>query len=149
MERLHCASSLYIQTENFQFIVDPAEEPPRDYIVTATEDLHQNGIVAEVVLADIFSVGPPFTVTILRGKFIILRGKLTILRGRLSILKSKLTILRSTLTILKGKLTILRGKLTILMGKLTILMGKLTILNGKLTMVNGRLLIGRLTSSQF
>lgn len=135
MERLHCASSLYIQTENFQFIVDPAEEPPRDYIVTATEDLHQNGIVAEVVLADIFSVGPPFTVTILRGKFIILRSKLTILRGRLSILKSKLTIL-------KGKLTILRGKLTINMGKLTIL-------NGKLTMVNGRLLIGRLTSSQF
>lgn len=67
VERLHCASSLYIQTENFQFIVDPAEEPPRDYIVTATEDLHQNGIVAEVVLADIFSVGPPFTVTILRG----------------------------------------------------------------------------------
>lgn len=135
MERLHCASSLYIQTENFQFIVDPAEEPPRDYIVTATEDLHQNGIVAEVVLADIFSVGPPFTVTILRGKFIKLRGKLTILRGRLSILKSKLTIL-------KGKLTILRGKLTILMGELTIL-------KGKLTMVNGRLLIGRLTSSQF
>lgn len=78
MERLHCASSLYIQTENFQFIVDPAEEPPRDYIVTATEDLHQNGIVAEVVLADILSVGPPFTVTILRGKFIIPRGKLTI-----------------------------------------------------------------------
>lgn len=58
--------------------MDPAEEPPRDYIVTATEDLHQNGIVAEVVLADIFSVGPPFTVTILRGKFIIPRGKLTI-----------------------------------------------------------------------
>lgn len=135
MERLHCASSLYIQTENLQFIVDPAEEPPRDYIVTATEDLHQNGIVAEVVLADIFSVGPPFTVTILRGKFIILRSKLTILRGRFSILKSKLTIL-------KGKLTILRDKLTIHMGKLTIL-------NGKLTMVNGRLLIGRLTSSQF
>lgn len=81
MERLHCASSLYIQTENFQFIVDPAEEPPRDYIVTATEDLHQNGIVAEVVLADIFSVGPPFTVTILRGRFIIPRGKLTIFRG--------------------------------------------------------------------
>lgn len=135
MERLHCASSLYIQTENLQFIVDPAEEPPRDYIVTATEDLHQNGIVAEVVLADIFSVGPTFTVTILRGKFIILRSKLTILRGRLSILKSKLTIL-------KGKLTILRDKLTIHMGKLTIL-------NGKLTMVNGRLLIGRPTSSQF
>lgn len=47
--------------------MDPAEEPPRDYIVTVTEDLHQNGIVAEVVLSDIFSVGPPFTVTILRG----------------------------------------------------------------------------------
>lgn len=100
MERLHCASSLYIQTENFQFIVDPAEEPPRDYIVTATEDLHQNGIVAEVVLADIFSVGPPFTVTILRGKFIMPRGKLTILRGKLTMLISKLTILRSKLTIL-------------------------------------------------
>lgn len=128
MERLHCASSLYIQTENFQFIVDPAEEPPRDYIVTATEDLHQNGIVAEVVLADIFSVGPPFTVTILRGKFIIPRGKLTILRGRLTILISKLTILRSKLTILGGKLNMLKGKLTILNGMLTILTGKLTIL---------------------
>lgn len=128
MERLHCASSLYIQTENFQFIVDPAEEPPRDYIVTATEDLHQNGIVAEVVLADIFSVGPPFTVTILRGKFIIPRGKLTILRGKLTMLISKLTILRSKLTILGGKLNMLKGKLTILNGMLTILTGKLTIL---------------------
>lgn len=128
MERLHCASSLYIQTENFQFIVDPAEEPPRDYIVTATEDLHQNGIVAEVVLADIFSVGPPFTVTILRGKFIMPRGKLTILRGKLTMLISKLTILRSKLTILGGKLNMLKGKLTILDGMLTILTGKLTIL---------------------
>lgn len=128
MERLHCASSLYIQTENFQFIVDPAEEPPRDYIVTATEDLHQNGIVAEVVLADIFSVGPPFTVTILRGKFIIPRGKLTIFRGRLTMHISKLTILRSKLTILGGKLNMLKGKLTILNGMLTILTGKLTIL---------------------
>lgn len=121
MERLHCASSLYIQTENFQFIVDPAEEPPRDYIVTATEDLHQNGIVAEVVLADIFSVGPPFTVTILRGKFIIPRGKLTIFRGKLTILQSKLTILGGKLNMLKGKLTILNEMLTILTGKLTIL----------------------------
>lgn len=94
--------------------MDPAEEPPRDYIVTATEDLHQNGIVAEVVLADIFSVGPPFTVTILRGKFIIPRGKLTILRGRLTMLTSKLTILRSKLTMLGGKLNMLKGKLTIL-----------------------------------
>lgn len=128
MERLHCASSLYIQTENFQFIVDPAEEPPRDYIVTAKEELHQNGIVAEVVLADIFSVGPPFTVTILRGKFIIPRGKLTILRGKLTMLISKLTILRSKLTILGGKLNMLKGKLTILNGMLTILTGKLTIL---------------------
>lgn len=128
MERLHCASSLYIHTENFQFIVDPAEEPPRDYIVTATEDLHQNGIVAEVVLADIFSVGPPFTVTILRGKFIIPRGKLTIFRGKLTMLISKLTILRSKLTILGGKLNMLKGKLTILNGMLTILTGKLTIL---------------------
>lgn len=128
MECLHCASSLYIQTENFQFIVDPAEEPPRDYIVTATEDLHQNGIVAEVVLADIFSVGPPFTVTILRGKFIIPRGKLTIFRGKLTMLISKLTILRSKLTMLGGKLNMLKGKLTILNGMLTILTGKLTIL---------------------
>lgn len=121
MERLHCASSLYIQTENFQFIVDPAEEPPRDYIVTATEDLHQNGIVAEVVLADIFSVGPPFTVTILRGKFIIPRGKLTILISKLTILRSKLAILGGKLNMLKDKLTILNGMLTILTGKLTIL----------------------------
>lgn len=135
MERLHCASSLYIQTENFQFIVDPAEEPPRDYIITATEDLHQNGIVAEVVLADIFSVGPPFTITILRGKFIIPRGKLTIFRGRLTMLTSKLTILRSKLTILGGKLTILGGKLNMLKGKLTILNGMLTILTGKLTIL--------------
>lgn len=135
MERLHCASSLYIQTENFQFIVDPAEEPPRDYIVTATEDLHQNGIVAEVVLADIFSVGPPFTVTILRGKFIIPRGKLTILRGKLTILRGRLTMLISKLTILRSKLTILGGKLNMLKGKLKILNGMLTILTGKLTIL--------------
>lgn len=135
MERLHCASSLYIQTENFQFIVDPAEEPPRDYIVTATEDLHQNGIVAKVVLADIFSVGPPFTVTILRGKFIIPRGKLTIFRGKLTIFRGRLTMLISKLTILRSKLTILGGKLNMLKGKLTILNGMLTILTGKLTIL--------------
>lgn len=135
MERLHCASSLYIQTENFQFIVDPAEEPPRDYIVTATEDLHQNGIVAEVVLADIFSVGPPFTVTILRGKFIMPRGKLSIFRGKLTIFRGRLTMLISKLTILRSKLTILGDKLNMLKGKLTILNGMLTILTGKLTIL--------------
>lgn len=141
MERLHCASSLYIQTENFQFIVDPAEEPPRDYIVTAKEELHQNGIVAEVVLADIFSVGPPFTVTILRGKFIIPRGKLTIFRGKLTIFRGRLTILRGKLTMLISKLTILRSKLTILGDKLNMLKGKLTILNGMLMILTGKLTI--------
>ncbi|KAK3095292.1 hypothetical protein FSP39_012895, partial [Pinctada imbricata] len=66
-ERLPCASSLYIETENMQFIVDPLEEPPRDYIVSIAEDFHINGIVREITLTDIFSVGPTYGLTIMRG----------------------------------------------------------------------------------
>ncbi|XP_069131705.1 uncharacterized protein [Argopecten irradians] len=67
VERLHCASSLFINTEYFEFIVKPEDEPPRDYVITFDEDYHLNGIIQEVVLSDIFSAGPPFTVNILRG----------------------------------------------------------------------------------
>jgi hypothetical protein len=67
VERLACASSLFIETTNFQFITNPLDEPPRDYIISLDEDFHQNGIVAEVALSDIFSQGPPFDLSILRG----------------------------------------------------------------------------------
>jgi hypothetical protein len=44
-----------------------ADEPPQDYIISLDEDFHQNGIVAELALSDIFSQGPPFDLSILRG----------------------------------------------------------------------------------
>ncbi|CAC5384696.1 unnamed protein product [Mytilus coruscus] len=67
VERLACSSSLFIETTNFQFITDPEDEPPRDYVVSLDEDFHLNGIVAELALSDIFSQGPPFDISILRG----------------------------------------------------------------------------------
>ncbi|XP_033751294.1 LOW QUALITY PROTEIN: uncharacterized protein LOC117335429 [Pecten maximus] len=67
VERLQCASSLFINTENFEFIVNPEDEPPRDYVISFDEDYHLNGIIQQVVLSDVFSVGPPFTVDIIRG----------------------------------------------------------------------------------
>ncbi|XP_052065558.1 uncharacterized protein LOC127705275 [Mytilus californianus] len=67
VERLACSSSLFIETTNFQFITDPEDEPPRDYVVSLNEDFHLNGIVAELALSDIFSQGPPFDISILRG----------------------------------------------------------------------------------
>lgn len=50
------------------FILDPIEEPPRDYIVKHDEDLTIGAIAETVFLSDTFSVGPPFTVRIIRGK---------------------------------------------------------------------------------
>ncbi|XP_021356440.1 uncharacterized protein LOC110452321 isoform X2 [Mizuhopecten yessoensis] len=67
VERLQCASSLFIQTEDFDFIVNPEDEPPRDYVISFDEDYHVNGIIQELVLSDVFSSGPPFTVDIIRG----------------------------------------------------------------------------------
>ncbi|VDI72872.1 Hypothetical predicted protein, partial [Mytilus galloprovincialis] len=67
VERLACSSSLFLETTNFQFITDPEDEPPRDYVVSLNEDFHLNGIVAELALSDIFSQGPPFDISILRG----------------------------------------------------------------------------------
>ena len=49
------------------FILDPVEEPPRDYVVKIDEDLHEGGILETVFLADTFSAGPPFKVGILKG----------------------------------------------------------------------------------
>lgn len=51
-----------------EFITDPLEEPPRDYLVKHDEDLHVGAIVETIFLADTFSAGPPFTVRILRGE---------------------------------------------------------------------------------
>jgi len=57
---------LFIEVKNFQFITDPSEEPPRDYIVSLSEDFHNDGIVQVLVLADVFSTGP-YGVTIQNG----------------------------------------------------------------------------------
>ncbi|KAJ8299288.1 hypothetical protein KUTeg_023348 [Tegillarca granosa] len=64
-ERLPCSSSLYIETTNFQFITSPIAEQPRDYVTFIDENYHIDGVVQELVLADIFSAGPPFQVTLL------------------------------------------------------------------------------------
>ncbi|OWF49028.1 Thrombospondin-4 [Mizuhopecten yessoensis] len=66
-ERITCSSGLYIQTENIQFLTDPLKEFPPDYVINPLEDFHVNGTLQELYLADIFSVGPPFNVTIIQG----------------------------------------------------------------------------------
>ncbi|XP_069131706.1 uncharacterized protein [Argopecten irradians] len=66
-ERLTCSSNLYIQTENINFITDPLVDMPSDYVITPPEDFHVNGTLKHLYLADIFSSGPPFNVTVIRG----------------------------------------------------------------------------------
>ncbi|XP_060077614.1 uncharacterized protein LOC132557141 [Ylistrum balloti] len=66
-ERLTCSSSLYIQTENIHFITDLQEERPADYVINPTEGFHVNGTLQRLYFTDIFSVGPSFNVTIIKG----------------------------------------------------------------------------------
>lgn len=68
VEREVCGSELLIDATNFDFILEALEEPPRDYIVYIGEDFYVNGIIETIILADSFSVGPPFQVNIMRGR---------------------------------------------------------------------------------
>lgn len=62
-----CKSNFFIETQSVQFILDPIEEPPKDYLVKIQEDAHDHAIVETIFLADTFSAGPPFRVNIIRG----------------------------------------------------------------------------------
>ena len=57
-----------METQDIRFITDPDEDPPSDYIVKVVEDAYVDMVVASLWMADAFSQGPPFEVSILRGK---------------------------------------------------------------------------------
>ena len=59
---------------HWDFITDPLEEPPADYLVSIDEDFHIDGIAETMFLTDAFSLGPPFTVTILKGTVMYIYG---------------------------------------------------------------------------
>lgn len=68
VENALCRSALFIHTDGIQFVQDTStEDPAMDYFVTVDEDLHVNGILAELNLVDVWSVGPVYDMTILRG----------------------------------------------------------------------------------
>ena len=56
-----------METQGTDFITDPVEEPPRDYVVKIDEDIHAGGVVETIFLADTFSAGPPFKVRVIKG----------------------------------------------------------------------------------
>ena len=50
------------------FYQDPlTQDPPMDHFVSVSEDLHVDGLVAEMPLTDVFSIGPNFDVSIMKG----------------------------------------------------------------------------------
>ena len=63
VERRLCRSQLYLETKDIVF----SQDPPIDHIVSVSEDLHVGGLVIEIPLADDFSTGPNFAVTIVKG----------------------------------------------------------------------------------
>ena len=68
MEHKLCRSQLFIETKNIVFYQDPVtQDPPTDHFVNVSEDLHVDGLVVEIPLADVFSTGPNFAVTIMKG----------------------------------------------------------------------------------
>ena len=69
-ERKGCTSSLYLETKHLKFVQNSTyEEPPVDYFVYVRENFHVEGIVTELTLNDVFSVGPNYQVTVIRGNY--------------------------------------------------------------------------------
>ena len=66
-ERKPCSSQLFIETSELEFYqveVNGTDEPATDYFLYVKEDLHENGIMAELDLVDHFTSALPLDVTI-------------------------------------------------------------------------------------
>ncbi|XP_033638385.1 uncharacterized protein LOC117299078, partial [Asterias rubens] len=66
-ERNPCSSEFYLELQGVTFLSIEAENPPVDYSVTINEDLHLNAVIESIWVADVFSSGPNFQVTITKG----------------------------------------------------------------------------------
>ncbi|XP_033105232.1 uncharacterized protein LOC117107633 [Anneissia japonica] len=66
-EREPCISKFYFEVQGVSFLDLEVDVPPADYAVTISEDLYVNGIVETIWVADAFSTGPDYNVTIVSG----------------------------------------------------------------------------------
>ncbi|XP_038053256.1 uncharacterized protein LOC119725765 [Patiria miniata] len=66
-ERNPCSSEFFLEIQGVDFLPLDPDNPPVDYVVTVDEDLHLNAILESVWVADAFSTGPNFQVTITSG----------------------------------------------------------------------------------
>ncbi len=69
-ERNPCSSELFLEIQGVTFLAIDAENPPVDYTVTISEDLHLNAVIESIWVADVFSTGPNFQVTITNGVYV-------------------------------------------------------------------------------
>ena len=67
-ERKPCTSQFFLETTELVFVQnDTTEDPPMDYFLYVEEDFHVDGILAELMVKDVYSVGD-YAVVIIRGK---------------------------------------------------------------------------------
>ncbi|XP_022099461.1 uncharacterized protein LOC110984001 isoform X2 [Acanthaster planci] len=66
-ERNPCSSEFFLEVQGIKFLPLNPDNPPVDYAVTVDEDLHLSAILESVWVADAFSAGPNFQVTITSG----------------------------------------------------------------------------------
>ena len=67
-EREPCSSEFFLETQGATYLSLDSDNPPPDYAVRITEGYHLNGIVETIWVADAFSVGPSYNVSIVDGK---------------------------------------------------------------------------------
>ena len=68
-ERNPCSSELFLEIQGVDFLPIDAENPPFDYVITIDEDLHLSAVIESIWVADVFSTGPNFQVTITSGMY--------------------------------------------------------------------------------
>ncbi|XP_071956897.1 uncharacterized protein [Antedon mediterranea] len=66
-EREPCISKFYFEMQGVSFLDLKVDEPPADYAITIDEDLYVDGIIETIWVADAFSTGPNYNVTIVSG----------------------------------------------------------------------------------
>ncbi|XP_071956895.1 uncharacterized protein [Antedon mediterranea] len=66
-EREPCISKFYFEMQGVSFLDLEVDEPPADYAITIDEDLYVDGIIETIWVADAFSTGPNYNVTIVSG----------------------------------------------------------------------------------
>ncbi|KAJ8049747.1 Thrombospondin-4 [Holothuria leucospilota] len=66
-EREPCSSEYLFEIQGTEFVSENSDTPPVDYSVHISEGLNIDGVIETVWVADAFSTGPSFNVTIISG----------------------------------------------------------------------------------